>query len=68
MPLPLLQLTRMEYMSLNPSTLCIVDEFCLKAFGLDPEKEYFIKTGTYSNKFDFRNAHVLGEKEVRELG
>lgn len=67
-PLPLLQLTRMEYMSLNPSTLCIVDEFCLKAFGLDPEKEYFIKTGTYSSKFDFRNAHVLGEKEVRELG
>lgn len=67
-PLPLLQLTRMEYMSLNPSTLCIVDEFCQKAFGLDPEKEYFIKTGTYSSKFDFRNAHVLGEKEVRELG
>ena len=55
-------------MSLTPSTLCIVYEFCQKFFGLDPEKEYFIKIGTYSSKFDFRNAHVSGEKEVRELG
>jgi hypothetical protein len=31
-------------------------------------KDYFIKTGTYSSKFDFRNAIVSGEKEVRELG
>lgn len=67
-PLPLLQLTRMEYTALTPSTLCIVDEFCYKAFGLNPEKEYFIKTGTYSSKFDFRNAHVVGGKEVQELG
>lgn len=29
---------------------------------------YFIKTGTYSSKYDFRNAHVHGSKEVRELG
>lgn len=67
-PLPLLQLTRLEYMELTPATLRIVDEFCYKAFELDPQKEYFIKTGTYSSKFDFRNAHVVGEKEVNELG
>lgn len=30
--------------------------------------KYFVKTGTYSSKYDFRNAHVYGEKEVRELG
>lgn len=67
-PLPLLQLTRLEYMELTPATLRIVDEFCYKAFELDPQKEYFIKTGTYSSKFDFRNAHVVGEREVNELG
>ena len=67
-PLSLLQLTRQEYMELTPTTLRIVDEFCSKAFGLDPDKEYFIKTGTYSSKYDFRNAHVVGEKEVNELG
>ena len=51
-----------------PATLAIVDEFCMRAFDLNPDKEYFVKTGTYSSKFDFRNAHVYGEKEVHELG
>lgn len=40
----------------------------MKVFELDVNKKYFIKTGTYSSKFDFRNALVQGEKEVRELG
>lgn len=67
-PLSLLQLTRQEYTALTPATMRIVDEFCYKAFGLNPNKEYFIKTATFSSKFDFRNAHVMGEKEVNELG
>mgnify|MGYP000902759915 CR=1 FL=1 len=40
----------------------------MKAFDLDVNKKYFVKTGTYSSKFDFRNALVQGEQEVRELG
>jgi hypothetical protein len=67
-PMTLLQLTRQEYMGLSETTIKIVDEWAYKAFGLDDHKDYFIKTGTYSSKFDFRNAHVKGEKEVRELG
>lgn len=67
-PMPLLQLTRLEYTSLTRTTLDIVDKFCRKAFSLDETKDYFIKTGTYSSKFDFRNAHVHEAKEVRELG
>ena len=67
-PLPILQLTRLDYSNLTPTTLKIVNDFCLKAFELDVTKDYFIKTGTYSSKFDFRNAIVSGEKEVRELG
>lgn len=67
-PMPLLQLTRLEYGLLNRVTLDIVDKFCYEAFRLDPDKEYFIKTGTFSSKYDFRNAHVRGAKEVRELG
>jgi len=67
-PMTMLQLTRLEYRSLSRTTLDIVDQFCQKAFGLDESKEYFIKTGTYSSKFDFRNARVTGAKEVRELG
>lgn len=68
MPLPILQLTRLDYTSLTQSTLKIVDDFCMKAFNLDVRKKYFVKTGTFSSKFDFRNALVQGEQEVRELG
>ncbi len=67
-PVTLLQLTRMEYESLTRTTLDIVDNYCYEVFGLDENKDYFIKTGTYSSKFDFRNAHVMGAKEVHELG
>lgn len=67
-PLTMLQLTRLDYGALNPTTLRIVDEFCYKAFDLKEDNEYFVKTGTYSFKFNFRNAHVAGAKEVRELG
>lgn len=67
-PLPILQLTRLDYFSLTPATLRIVDAWARKAFLLDEEKTYFIKTGTYSSKFDFRNAKVTSPEEVREIG
>ncbi len=67
-PLSLLQLTRQEYMGLTETTMHILDAWTQKAFNLDVQKEYFVKTGTYSSKFDFRNAYVHGEGEVEELG
>ena len=67
-PLPLLQLTRLDYGCMTPTTLYILDLFCQKIFHLQKENEYFVKTGTFSSKYDFRNAHVQGEKEVNELG
>lgn len=67
-PINILQLSRMDYSLLTRATLDLVDEWAMEAFALDPKKTYFIKTGTYSSKFDFRNAKVTGEKEVRELG
>ena len=68
LPMPLLQLTRKDYKELTPTTLRIVNEFCRKICNLDLKKDYFIKTGTYSSKFDFRNAHVAGESEVETIG
>lgn len=67
-PLTLLQLTRVEWGEITPTTFAIVDRFCQKAFHLDEAMSYFIKTGTFSSKYDFRNAYVHGPKEVRELG
>lgn len=67
-PMPILQLTRLDFESLTMATKYIVNQFCMKAFDLDVTKTYFIKTGVFSSKFDFRNAKVTGEQEVRELG
>jgi hypothetical protein len=67
-PLSLLQLSRLDYFSLTPTTLKITDDWAMKVFDLDVTKTYFIKNGIFSSKFDFRNAKVTGEKEVRELG
>ncbi len=67
-PMNILQLTRCGYEELTRTTLDIVDKVCFKAFELDENKDYFIKTGTYSSKFDFRNAYVHDPKEVHKLG
>lgn len=67
-PLPVLQMSRLQYESLNRTTLDIIDQFAIKAFGLNPMNDYFVKTGIFSSKFDFRNAHVPAGQEVLELG
>lgn len=67
-PMPLLQLTRQPYEDMTSTTTAIVNDFVFKAFDLDENKDYFVKTGTHSSKFDFRNAHIHDAKEVHELG
>lgn len=67
-PLTLLQMARLEYMSLTKSTREIANRFCTKVFHLEEDKEYFIKNGVFSSKYDFRNAHIYGAEEVRTLG
>lgn len=67
-PLPILQMTRLAYGELTETTMEIIDAWTREAFELDESKSYFIKTGTYSSKFDFRNAHVHDQAEVREIG
>lgn len=67
-PLTLLQMTRLEYMAHTPTTLKIVDDYCYKIFELNENETYFIRTGTTSLKYDFRNVKVSGSKEVHELG
>ncbi len=67
-PITLLQLSRIDYKSLTPATIGILDRFCQRVFQLDESKSYFVKTGTFSSKFDFRNALVSGAKEINSLG
>ena len=75
-PMTVLQMSRLDYMSLNPTTLKIINEYVNMAFRLDfmtvegcwTKPDFFIKTGTYSSKFNFRNAHIYEPKEVDEIG
>lgn len=69
LPITVMQLMReYDYMDLNRATLDVIDQWCMRVFRLNPNHDYFIKTGTHCSKFDFRNAKVTGAKEVRELG
>lgn len=68
-PLALLQSTRVyDFRELSPLSLEVINRFAMKVFDLDLEQDYFIKTGTFSSKFDFRNAKVTKGQEVSELG
>lgn len=67
-PLPMLQLTRLGFETLNPVTKEIVNRYCKRIFKLDEHEDYFIKTGTYSSKYEFRNAHIYNPKEINEMG
>lgn len=67
-PITMLQLTRLGFETLNPVTKEIVNRYCKKVFHLDEHGDYFIKTGTYSSKYEFRNAHIHEPKEVNEMG
>lgn len=67
-PMTLLQMTRLDYAGMTETTLRAVDAWAREVFSLEPDGDYFIKTGTYSSKFDFRNARVTTPGEVAELG
>lgn len=67
-PITMLQLTRLGFETLNPVTKEIVNRYSKKVFHLDEHGDYFIKTGTYSSKYEFRNAHIHEPKEVDEMG
>lgn len=67
-PMNVLQLTRLDYTTLTQTTRDIVNALCIRSMRLDENKDYFVKTGTFSSKFNFRNAHIHGAKEVREIG
>lgn len=68
LPPTLLQLTKLEYNSINQTTRKILNKWTEKAFNLVDSGDYFIKTGVYSFKFDFRNVRVKDSKEIKELG
>jgi len=69
-PITLLQMSRLNYLSLTQSTKHIANSFCQLYIPKEWQKkqDLFVKTGTFSSKFDFRNAKVSGRKEINTIG
>lgn len=57
LPLELSQFIRHEYMNVNQISKDKFNQLLIDYFELDLTKEYFIKTGVFSSKFEFANAH-----------
>lgn len=66
MPLPMAQFTRMEYASTNRISRETLNRMLVEIFDLEDPGVYFIKTGTFSSKFEFANAKCAEPAEMGE--
>ena len=65
LPIEMAQFIRLEYHEASQADKELFNEFIFEQFGLEDGKTYFIKTGTFSSKFQFANAKCY---EPREMG
>lgn len=65
LPIELAQFIRLEYQDTSQHDKELFNQFIFDQFKLEDGKTYFIKTGTFSSKFQFANAKC---SEPREMG
>ncbi|MCC2252168.1 hypothetical protein JUJ52_19750, partial [Virgibacillus sp. AGTR] len=65
LPIEMAQFIRLEYQNTSQADKDLFNQFIFDQFGLEDDKTYFIKTGTFSSKFQFANAKC---SEPREMG
>lgn len=65
LPIELAQFIRLDYQDTSAQDKALFNDFIFEQFGLEDGKTYFIKTGTFSSKFQFANAKCA---EPREMG
>ncbi|PLS19321.1 hypothetical protein CVD28_02595 [Bacillus sp. M6-12] len=65
LPIELAQFIRLEYQDTSKEDKALFNEIIFNQFELEDGKTYFIKTGTFSSKFQFANAKCF---EPREMG
>jgi hypothetical protein len=65
LPIELAQFILLEYPDTSQADKDLFNQFIFDQFGLEDDKTYFIKTGTFSSKFQFANAKC---SEPREMG
>lgn len=66
LPPELAQFIRLEYQDTSKEDRALFNEILFHYFGLEDGKTYFIKTGTFSSKFQFANAKCTEPREVGE--
>lgn len=62
----LAQFIRLEYQDTSKEDRALFNEIIYDQFGLEDGKTYFIKTGTFSSKFQFANAKCSEPQEMGE--
>lgn len=65
LPIELAQFIRIEYHETSQHDKDLFNQIIFDSFELEDDKTYFIKTGTFSSKFQFANAKC---SEPREMG
>lgn len=65
LPIEMAQFIRLVYADTNVKDRETFNDFIFRAFDLEDDKTYFIKTGNFSSKFQFANAKC---SEPREMG
>lgn len=66
LPIELAQFIRLEYPDTSKEDKALFNEIIFNTFGLEDGKTYFIKTGTFSSKFQFANAKCAEPREIGE--
>lgn len=65
LPVEVAQYLQTDYTSTNQISRDVFNKLVFDVFNLDKNKTYFIKTGVFSGKYEFQNAHC---KEPLQMG
>ena len=66
LPIELAQYIRIPYEDTTPASRVLFNDIVSTVFELKPDTTYFIKTGTFSCKFEFANARCSEPEEMGE--
>ena len=66
LPIELAQYIRIPYEDTTPASRVLFNDIISTVFELKPDTTYFIKTGTFSCKFEFANARCSEPEEMGE--
>lgn len=66
LPVELAQFIRLDYQDTTQESREIFNQIIFKLLELEEDKTYFIKTGTFSSKFQYHNARCTEPLEMGE--